>query len=561
MPTLHERPFVTRLSVALASSGVLLVLSGFLIGSTPDEEEFRFAILSSWLHVRSLLHGDYVFWTSALGLGIPHPLTPNFLLHPLLPLLAIVGPVSWVRILLLAHTVLGATGMWQLTKSLAMTPPTRAICVFTFLLATPTQNYVLTNFWPSHYVVWTSMPWLLLLTWRALDAEGMSLRRLSIALGLCGGLVIANTNPGHVIVYTTLAAAVATTSVRRLAARWRWMAVAALIAAAIASPTFAQLAHERRVLDPNSSLSNVTDPLEASEMWSALISPWTAPGAAPVGSDVTFTRTLFFGGPFVVLALGGCVLFARRRLDLVLVVTACAVLLFTRTLSLSFVSARFEFRDPLTLAAILLAGLVLDRLLAHRPTRAIAVYVLIAQVGVVGDTAWPFLQGTRGPDAATAMWFHGGTGNREHIDRLLTLMPLAGRVLFSPQVDDDVYELARLQEGLGRNALAYRRVSLVNGWFKGVSTNTIWPDEQLFYGRIRAPQSLLERCRARCTRYPIRAGDRMRTGRAGSASARCRAQQGGRNVCGLRKHQPMARCVRDGCSERTDRPASAAWVR
>jgi hypothetical protein len=61
------------------------------------------------------MHGDWSFWTSALGLGIPQPLTPNFLLHPLLPLLAVVTPVTWVRILLLIHTLTApqACGHWS----------------------------------------------------------------------------------------------------------------------------------------------------------------------------------------------------------------------------------------------------------------------------------------------------------------------------------------------------------------------------------------------------------------------------------------------------------------
>jgi hypothetical protein len=35
---------------------IALTSSGFLIGSSPDEEEFRFAIVTSWLHSQSLLH-------------------------------------------------------------------------------------------------------------------------------------------------------------------------------------------------------------------------------------------------------------------------------------------------------------------------------------------------------------------------------------------------------------------------------------------------------------------------------------------------------------------------
>ena len=94
--------------------------------------------------------------------------------------------------------------MWRLTTALGLTPLTRSVCVFSFVLATPTQNYALFNFWPSHYVMWTAAPWLLLFAWRLLEAEGPELRRLSLILGVVGGVVLATTHPGHAPVYATV---------------------------------------------------------------------------------------------------------------------------------------------------------------------------------------------------------------------------------------------------------------------------------------------------------------------------------------------------------------------
>ncbi len=459
----------------------------FVVGSTPEEEEFRFAILSTWLHVDALRHGRLEFWTAMLGLGVPQPFTPNFLLHPLLPLLAVVSPVTWTRVLLLAHTLLGAAGMWQLTRHLRATALTSAVCVSTFLLATPAQNYVLTDFWPSHYIVWTSAPWLLLLAWRVLEADGRALRVWSVASGLCAGLVVASANPGHLIVYATVAAAVVVAHWRRVVARGRWIALAILIAAAIASPTLAQVAHERPMFAPDLESWNLPAPLPWSAAWNAFFSP-----LGPTSEPLPFTRTLFFGGPFAVLCLIGCVRFARRHVDLALVVATCTVLLFTALLPLSFVSARFHFRDPLILAAIPLAGLSLERLLSARRWRPVAVLVVITQLGVLFASAWPAMARTLTPDARRAEWFRAATGATEPVEILLKLARPSGRMIFSPAVDDEVYELSHLQEGLGVNALAYRGLSVVNGWFKGVSAGTVWPDERWFYARVSAPQQLLE---------------------------------------------------------------------
>jgi hypothetical protein len=308
---------------------IALTSSGFLIGSSPDEEEFRFAIVTSWLHSQSLLHGDYGFWTPLLGLGIPQPLTPNFWLHPLLPLLPWLGPVMWVRVLLLTHTLLGAAGMWQLTKTMGLQPITRAVCVVTFVLAAPVCNYLFTDFWPSHYVVWTSMPWVLVLVWRTLDGDRSKVPLRSLALGLSAGLVMANTNPGHILVYITLLLAVALTNLRRLVARWRWIALAMLIAGAIASPNIAQLTHERRMFDPNLGVDTPPQSPDLVQSANRFLQPLVVTGVAlgprPFGSC---PHAVPLAAPFAALSIVGCLACARRRPELVVTLVTAAFMLF-----------------------------------------------------------------------------------------------------------------------------------------------------------------------------------------------------------------------------------------
>ena len=74
--------------MVLVGSAALLA-SGFLYGTTPDEEEYRSAIISAQLHARGFLEGHYLTWTSHLGMGVPLPLGPSFVFHPLMPLLAV----------------------------------------------------------------------------------------------------------------------------------------------------------------------------------------------------------------------------------------------------------------------------------------------------------------------------------------------------------------------------------------------------------------------------------------------------------------------------------------
>jgi hypothetical protein len=468
-------------AVALVLAAVGLLLGVIVIGSTPDDEEFRFAVLSSRLTMRAVAAGAYPFWTSLLGFGSPQPFVPNFNLHPLVPGLAVLSTIAWVRLLLAVHVVIGAAGMWCVGKRLALDPLVIAACAVTFLLSAPLQNYLLSDFWPSHLVVWTSLPWLLLLTWRMLDLD-RDARRTCVALGLLVGVVAASTNPGHVVVYLTLGIALVVAHWRAMSARWPCLIAVVAIAATILAPNIVRLATDARLFGAAEGLSNVPDALPATALFDALFRPL---------SRFEGTRLLWFGGPFFVLAAAGIVLAWRTHLDLVVTVLLSAVLLFGDLVPTPIVSARYQFRDPLTLAAILLAGVALDRLMRRSSTRWIGHAVIATQMAVVTAAAWPRVGHAFEPEGTEAMAFRGATASTPLVDRLESLLPANVRVVYSPRVDHEVAERALLRDGFGLNALAYRGIAVVNGSFKSASTAPIWPDDRLFYGRIRAPQTLL----------------------------------------------------------------------
>lgn len=480
------------LSLGLAAVAPAILIVAFLVGSTPDEEEFRWGILSTTLHIQALAQGRLAAWEPALGLGMPAPMVPNFNTYPLAPLLIGVTAATWAQLLYVFQTIVGALGIWQLGAMLRLTAIVRAVCVFTFLLATPTLNYAVTDFWPSHYVMWTTAPWLLWMAWRLLNATGAQLRSSSVLLGVTAGIVLATTHPGHVPVYGVIVLAVGIASWRAVGSRWAWLLLAAAIAVAIASPSLLQLVRERTIFDPALGIVKLPEPLPPDALRDVFLRPLSfSERAWEVEVVARGTRLLFFGGPFAVLALVGAIRCVRTRPDLVIAAVVGTVLLFTSLLPLTFVS-RFHFRDPLTLCAILLAGLGANSLLDGRRVRIAATLLLILQVGVVAAAASPFVESLWYRDARNALWFKGATAQSDFPDRLLALMSQPGRIAYSPRVDYAISQGERLHEGLGVNALAYRGRALVNGSFKGVSNDVLWPDDRLFYGRIRLPRQAIE---------------------------------------------------------------------
>ena len=61
----------------LPVASLVFLLFGPVGGSTMDDEEYRNVVVSLIIHARALLDGHYPFWTSDLGLGMPHPLHPR----------------------------------------------------------------------------------------------------------------------------------------------------------------------------------------------------------------------------------------------------------------------------------------------------------------------------------------------------------------------------------------------------------------------------------------------------------------------------------------------------
>jgi len=461
-------------------------------GTPPDDEEFRHAVLTSWLHVRALSEGTYAFWTSRLALGLPQPFIPNFWFHPLLPLLAVIEPSNWVRLLLLAHTVLGAAGMWLLGRMLGFRPLVRATCAFTFLLAAPGINYALSDAWPSHWIVWTSMPWLLLCLWRTLDSDGRDRWRSSVLLGLCSGLVIANANPAYAVVFAVLLIAVIMARWHSMIARWRPLSVAATIALLICAPNAALLISERRLFASDVGLQVDARPLPPAVALDVFLRPLANVASQFEPALDNDARTLSFGGPFALLVVAACFRKGWNRRELVFGLAIGLAFLFTTLVPIPLATQRYQFRDPVILCAILLAGMAAERGLQAKYMRQLTAVLLLLQIVAVGLIAAPYARYAWDEARSPTPWFRAATAAVPSADNLVSTLARPGLVAFSPTVENEVMNRTYLPAGLGVNGLAYRGVHVLDGWFKGVSADPIWPDERLYYARVTPPQSFLQ---------------------------------------------------------------------
>jgi hypothetical protein len=467
-----------RLGPPVLPAGALLFLvTGILVGATYDDEEYRNAIISAVLHARALLDGVYPYWTSSLGFGLPHPLHPALLTHPLVLLFGLLAPDTAARILYVVHAALGGIGCWWLVRELGGGRWAAALGSTAWMLSSPSAGYVLTDFWPTVFVVWSLAPYLLLFAMRVLDSSPAEPRWVdATAFGLIAGLIWANGHAGYVPVFFVPLAIVFVAHWRQVNRVWPSLAVAVVVGLAVAGPTLAHVLSElaRFPMLPRLTARTTTGWPEVADM---LLRPLTF--------STHGTRIAFFGGPLLVLAvacaagLGGS---SPHRWRLTLGFVSSFVLMLLPALEQRGVvfSAIFFFRDPLVLFGIALGSLGWDGL-KQRSLRAATVAAGV-QVTVLFMAAWPFVSRTFDGRTLTDPILRNGTT----IVALRSWLPrLPGRWYLAPELEAHMLDHRLLGDGVWLNVWPYWELPVVNGTFKGVSVDEWYPSEYLAIGRIR----------------------------------------------------------------------------
>lgn len=474
-------------SVLTPAAAVLYLLSAPVLGAPPDEEDYRNTVLSSLLHARTVFDGGYVFWTSDLGFGLPLPLHPALLLHPLTPFLGVMTPETLMRTFYAFHGVLGAAGCWWLMRHLGTRAPLAGIAATTWALSSPALQYSVTDLWMSYFLGWSLFPLLVVLTLRVL---GMSDARQSwpdaIALGCVAGLMVANGQAGQMSVLFLVLAVIVLVEVRRMRRVLPALTLAAVIGVVLAAPSMVPLLQEldrfpdlpRLAVDSGLGWQSFVDaPLRP--FLSVSPSEWL-PAVAERG-----TRVPFFGGPLLLAAVAAVAGLARPLPHAAAFVTAFLIsgvaMALPDSARLDAMSGAFVFRDPFVLFGIVLGTMMMQRWAVARP--GLVAVTAALQVLVLLLAASPFVSEARtsGRQVERTFLDHSGMtmALRDWVPRL------SGRWYLAPELDDMVRRGMFEEDGLAPEAWYYRGLPIVNGTFKGISVDAFYPSGTLPIGRIR----------------------------------------------------------------------------
>jgi hypothetical protein len=474
----------------LPALSVAFVLGGMTIGSTMDDEEYRNILASVVLQARALLDGEFPFWTSALGFGLPHPMHPSFQFHPLLPLFGLMPPSTAVRILYAVHGAVGAAGCWMLVRHFGARREVAALAASTWALSTSSLDYALASLWPSSYFGWSIYPWLVLGVRRVLDSAAPGQPwRLALVLGLGAGFLGANGHFGQIPVLALPVVVMCAVEPRRTLRRLPALVMAALIAACISSASLVRLLNELERFPPRLARITVdvtSDGVTAANMFLQPVTGWLSESAAATLSERR-AHVPYFGAPLLLLAIAALVVRnlgagPRRGVGAAFVVSL--VVLFEPGLAGETAgSGVYAFRDPIALFGLVLGCLLLEAIAGRRPRTALAIGA--AQMVLLVAVAAPFVY-----NASRSSYDRRAVGPMPIMRTLGDwAVQLPGRWYLAPVLDARIRRGDFLDDGLSHDTWLYRGLPVVNGRFKGLSADTLYPSGSLPIGRIEGHQA------------------------------------------------------------------------
>ncbi len=494
---------------------VLFLLPLLWVGPA-DQEEYQHVIFSSLIHFKNLLRGAYLFWYDGLGLGTPlhlgggsmnhHPL---FLLSPVISL-RLVLTLLWT-----VHLTIAGVYVLRLCADLAIARPIALVVLFSYVLSAATLNYAYTDDWPAVFLTWTMLPVLVLYLQRFLTREDASPVVAALRLALLFAFTILNGNPGHqMVVYIVLAVFVlfhAYDRPRLLA----WLAFIGIVVATMVSERLYYLATEA-VAFPAHLERNVRGGYDLLSYLTVALRPLTSNVVSALAGSATLAELMqtlvaenravrlpFVGAVFLVAATttaAWLVLAMRMRTDGQRAKTAVALCFVVSVVLSVFGESIFRnslgviwfFRDPMILFALLAAGIGLS--VAWRLGGRVRVAVIVLVVGhciqmvsfaapvvinaMRGDSM-AFFRGVETP-GAFAVWLTDAAAS--HGARLY-LSPAAEALFRRQLAPEGLYALTDLSR-LG--------LAPVNGWFKGVSMDPLYPSTDLMQGRIRGELDVID---------------------------------------------------------------------
>jgi hypothetical protein len=476
----------------------LAMLSSTIFGTFKDLEEYLSTILSTSLSAKAYIEMRLPLWTDTLGLGAPLSFSQGFTYHPLTLLFALIDLQSALIFLYAFQFVIATFSLWYLCAHLGLEKLIRFVIITTYIFSSPTQNYLLTDFWPSLFMNWTMAPLILLAIISLQDARTYRENLIWICiLSLSFGLMILNGHVGHNIVYLSIFIIFLLVDFKKTWKKLWSLFIAALIAGMIIFSKLIITVEEIRQFSENLERINWgSSLLDPKIVWGLFLKPF-ALGSISEIIDInitTGTRIIAFGIPFALITfLSPFLFFQIEKNYRPFIITTIFCIIGTclpRDTFLKIISWTFLYRDPLILFGSISAGIFLSQIVLKK-NKTVFILLCIFQVLTVCVGALPFI--TQG--VVKALYEEKedvGFNNMNRVPELVLKLRSrgSGRVYLSKKLYEQIEQKRVVKDGIFVNTLAFYDVRVINGIFKGFSMASLYPDLSIPYGQIKGQESV-----------------------------------------------------------------------
>jgi len=469
----------------------LVFLAPLLIFGPGDDEEVGLGYFSSQIYYRELLHGRWLYWFNDLGFGTPMPLGQRFDFHPLFAIGSVFSLRAAVSAVWLAQVALMVVYFLRLAALSGLGRRLRFALLAFYVFSVPSLVLFYWTDWLSCIVPWTLYPMLVYYLRGAFSAEAQrNFWPTAIRLGLIVGLWIINSHAGYLVPLAICLGAYVLTAAPRRLSTYLLLATGAVLALSISAERIYFFLHEQRFFP--------AEMVKATQVGFSARNYLTATLAPLVGGN---ERELpFIGGAMLLAALTSAV-FVRRVRDshargciVAFAVAFVMGLMPSEILRVTRMSGVWQFRDPMVFFGLLAAAVAIGSGLqrygyAARVALGLLLVVQIAQQGTLVRTD---IQGYLSEPGVLRFYRNQGqpTGFGEIVVRQAA--EHGTRIYLS----DTAHQMSRgLLAAYGiyvPTDYALLGVNPVNGWFKNVSMDRLYPSPFLMHGAIGGQRAVID---------------------------------------------------------------------
>lgn len=482
----------SRVSAFLLPVLLTLLFLGSIIQYGPiDQEEYGNTIISALLNSLSLREGSWLLWSDALGFGTPMPIGHDSTLHPLfwawptLPL-SLLMPLYWCL-----HLSLAAFFFSRLLAFFGIRGFLHAVALTTYVFSFPNLAYVYRNDWPSLFFNWAMLPLIFYYALLLVREHHLTKPVLGvIRLGLLGGLCLAKAHFGHLAVLVTVAGVVIVLIALKQPRAFLHLAASLFIAALIGAGNMSFVLSEAQLF-PDEMSRAAHGGYHINQYLAAFIQPFTLSWIHHPNLLGDSTRLPAFGAPFMIVSVLGaltvCVGWMRRsQSNIVMLALACGFFLSALVSCLgpehlfSIPSGTWQFRDPLIFSGILLAAGYLGK--ARLPASLVR-SIVILQLAIVVTAAIPPMLHLSKRDVYS---YSADQASPIVADIVEAARGWGKRIYLGPSAE-------RSMNGKFTSypsEFALHGLAPINGWFKGVSVDSLYPSRSLMHGQIRGHKAV-----------------------------------------------------------------------